>query len=63
MAGDLEELKRLLTSNSLDGRAIGQVLLRLGSQTSGVASEASVQDTARLQELAALLTKAGQALS
>lgn len=62
IAADLGELRQLLTSGSLDGKAIGQVLSRLGTGTTSVAAGAGGAQS-KLQQLGQLLSKAGETLS
>ena len=62
IAKDLGSLHGLLTSGSLDGAAIGQLLHKLGEATSATASGAAAASQDKLSTLGSLLTKAGSAL-
>lgn len=63
IADDLAELKNLLTSGNLDGKAIGPVLSRLGSKTTDSASGAPEAAMGKLQKLGSTLSSAGKSLS
>ena len=62
IASNLSALKQLLTSGSATGSDIGQVLVRLGSQTTGTASGADASVSSKLQQLGQLLNEAGNSL-
>lgn len=62
IANDLGELKALLTSGNLDGKAIGAVLTKLGSKTTASASGAPAADMGKLQQLGSMLSGVGQTL-
>ena len=62
IAKDLGALRTLLTSGSLDGSAIGQVLHRLGQETTASATGAEAASKDKLTTLGGLLTKAAGAL-
>ena len=62
IAADLNALKAELTSGKLDGAAIGQLLVQLGTATSDVAGQADEANQSKLTTLGSLLTKAGSAL-
>lgn len=62
IANDLGELKGLLTSGNLDGKAIGAVLSRLGSKTSASAAGAPAADMPKLQQLGSMLSGVAQTL-
>lgn len=62
IASNLSALKQLLTSGSATGSDIGQVLVRLGSQTTSTASGADASILSQLQQLGQLLDEAGNSL-
>ena len=62
ISDDLDELKTELTSGSLDGKAIGAILKRLGSKTTSAASSANGQVASKLETLGKLLSGAGNSL-
>lgn len=62
IADDLAALRQELTSGKLDGSAIGQLLSKLGQQTTSVAGSAEAGSKEKLSTLGSLLTKAGSAL-
>ena len=62
IAADLNALKAELSSGNLDGKAIGKLLVQLGTATSDVAGQAEAASQAKLTTLGGLLTKAGSAL-
>lgn len=62
IASNLSALKQLLTSGSATGSDIGQVLVRLGSQTTSTASGADASVSSKLQQLGQLLNEAGNSL-
>ena len=62
IASNLSALKQLLTSGSATGSDIGQVLVRLGSQTTSTASGADASISSQLQQLGQLLNEAGNSL-
>ncbi len=60
----LGELRDALGRDTLDGPAIGDLLLRLGDQTTAAAATASdARLTPRLEHLGTILTRAGNALT
>lgn len=63
IAGDLADLKNLLTSGNLDGKAIGKVLSSLGQKTTASASSAPAADMSKLTQLGSVLSGAGKSLS
>ena len=63
IAADLAELKGLLTSGHLDGKAIGKVLSSLGHKTTASASGAPAADMSKLTQLGTVLSGAGKSLS
>ena len=62
IAADLGALRKELTSGKLDGSAIGQLLSKLGKETTATASSAEASSKDKLSTLGSLLTKAGSAL-
>ncbi len=62
IATDLGALRQQLTSGKLDGSAIGQLLSKLGKETTSVAGGAEAASKDKLTTLGSLLTKAGSAL-
>ena len=62
IADDLQQLHGLLTGGNLDGRAIGQLLVRLGSATEEVADQAEEVLQSKLKRLGGLLRHSGHAL-
>ena len=63
IADDLRALRDALTSSPLDGAAIGDLLVRLGAQTTSAASTADAGASPQLSRLGGLLETAGNALS
>ena len=60
----LAELRGALERDTLDGPAIGDLMLRLGDQTTAAAATADdSRMTPRLEHLGTLLTRAGTALA
>lgn len=63
IANLLDELREELQSDRLDGGSIGDLLLRLGTQTTAVAADADdARLSPKLERLGTLLTRAGTAL-
>jgi hypothetical protein len=62
LASGLKELQKLLKSGKADGAEIGEVLEKLGEQTSSFASEAEKGTKSTVQKLAKQLTQAGKTL-
>jgi hypothetical protein len=60
---DLGELKDALSKSKLDGKEIGGILSRLGTQTSACADGADADLSGKLSKLGSLLSKAGKSLS
>lgn len=63
VADDLEALETELTLPGLDGRAVGVLLIRLGTGTTLAAATAAPVLSMMLARLAGLLRTAGQALA
>jgi hypothetical protein len=63
LATSLKELQKLLKSDKADGHEIGEVLEKLGEQTSNVASDAEKGTKTTIQKLGKQLTQAGKAMS
>ncbi len=64
VAAGLEELRGLLSADSLDGAAIGETMVRLGESTQIAAQQAADERmTPLLERLATLLSRAGNLLS
>ncbi len=59
----LGELKDALGESKLDGKTIGGIMSRLGTQTAAAAKGADGDVAPKLEKLASLLTKAGSALT
>ena len=59
----LVALRAALTAERLDGRAIGDVLIRLGAQTATAASTGDPRVAPRVARLGGLLESAGRLLS
>ena len=59
----LSELRRLLTSNPFNGKAIGGIMLRLGEDTQAIAPAAPAGASSKLGTLADLLIQVGNTLS
>jgi hypothetical protein len=63
IANLLAELKEALQADRLDGRTIGNLMLRLGEQTTAAAADADdARLSPKLEHLGTLLTRAGSAL-
>lgn len=62
MTGLLRELKAELAAPNLDGKAIGETLKKLGTETSASAGMATESERPTLERLAFLLTQAGDRL-
>lgn len=63
IAADLDALETELTSPGLDGAAIGELLVRLGTQTTLAATTANGLAGARLAILGRVLSAAGRGLA
>lgn len=63
IARDLAALRTELRSGSLDGSVIGRLLLRLGQETTVVASQAGGDAASKLHTLGEMLTRAGGVLA
>jgi hypothetical protein len=62
LATSLKELQKLLKSDKADGHEIGEVLEKLGEQTSSAASDAEKGTKTTIQKLGKQLTQAGKAM-
>jgi hypothetical protein len=63
MASGLKELQKLLKSGKADAGAIGEILEKIGEQTSSFASEAEKGTKTTIQKLGKQLTQAGKTLA
>ncbi len=62
IAGELQNLRQLLSGDQLDGKAIGKVMTTLGELTTQAASLAEKEIADRLSKLGSWLSKAGQSM-
>jgi hypothetical protein len=62
IAGELQNLRQLLSENQLNGKTIGKVMITLGELTTQAAPMAEGGIADRLTRLGGWLTKAGQSM-
>lgn len=60
---DLQALEQALQAQPIDGAQVGQILSRLGEQTTAAASAAEAGTADQVRELGGLLSQAGSQLS
>lgn len=59
---DLKQVKEAITNGGRTGASLGHALINLGATTAAIAADADDEAAAKLEQIGALLSEAGQSL-